>query len=448
MYFILAVILLSPVAFIIFMLVLSYRLQPQKTAKKRRNTHRLTASTQLQIRSKQFDETITLIDSTTNCETFFGRIEFAYQIANEQRQRIWLAYLNDNLPDMVNCFIDRSCYVEADKIKTLKTPKGRQNRFDKYTESMRKSFTEYSRYCTQDNNEHLESTLESMKYELLNVETAEPVQFTQTSPAKISSAQVRQIYNKAVFLSWASHGYPIGCDYPQYFKYEMNILDPKKYHSQLIKENLLTECSYADKLSSMKVTELKELLKKHDLPSTGKKQKLIELLISNLSEEQLIAETQHIHKLKLTDDGQAFLDINQGFVDLRRSSYDISLSDYEKVWKTGVINFNEAAEIILKEKDRQSLGRKIKYDLALLYYRTGNYEQSLSYYIQILYYDYAGGCIDYCNDFIINEIHSMAEYYSDDLVNRCYTQCSNVKLHGSKREFLQAVRKIVATGEL
>ncbi len=448
MYYPEAIILYIPAIFIITILIIAYFLQPQKTAKKRRNPQRPTASMQLQTRSKQFDETLALIDSTTNCETFFGRIEFAYQIANEQRQKVWIAYLNDKLPDMVNCFIDRSYYTECDKISALKTPKGRQNRFDKYAESMRANFTSRSEYCTHDNNEHLDSTLERMRYELLGENSAAPAQLIQTSPAKLSSAQIREIYNKAVFLVWAAYGYPVGCDYPQYLKYELNILDPKKYHNQLIKDNLLTECSGIDKLNRMKVDELKELLKKYNLPCSGKKQKLIDTLAANLSEEQLASETQHIHRLKLTDNGQAFLDLNQGFVELHKCHYDITLSDYEKVWKTGVTNFTEAAEIILKEKDSRSPMRHTKYDLANLYFETCNYQQSLTYYIQLLYYDYADEYIDDYPTYVVDRIHGMAEYYSDELVNRCYTQCGNVKLHGSKRGFAQMVRNIVATGKI
>ncbi len=72
-------------------------------------------------RPRQYDETLTILKDTTNCETFFSRMDFAYSIANETHNQNWLDYLNTNADKLTRDFINRAASHEQGILSRMKT---------------------------------------------------------------------------------------------------------------------------------------------------------------------------------------------------------------------------------------------------------------------------------------------------------------------------------------
>ncbi len=409
---------------------------------------------QFHIRDKQFHETIHLITTTKNPETFFSRINFAYDIAVEQQCSDWILHLDNNLDDYISNFITRSCKHELSKICKLKADNAREDNCAAYCSVMR-SFFEDNTHYTEKHMGQLETELTALHNKIRSYSA--PVMHSENcghSPersryAQDVSPQIFEIFRKTIFLNWASHGYEINADncfYPQYMKYDLEITSPRNYHQSLVNEGLLCECNFQEKLAQYTVPELKELLQKHGIPPKRTKQELIKAVLQ-LDEDILIEETAHLKRLKLTPDGEAFLDFNYGFVQCYRSKYNISLAEYVKIREDGILNYDEAAEMILLHKDKCS-DYSTKLSLAQLYHKLQRYEDSLYYYIQVLYY----GCEDKYGvgivfaPHVVNRIYEMGGHYNDLMTENCIANNPCIKCVYSKKEFKKIVSNIVSTG--
>lgn len=135
---------------------------------------------------KQVNESAKTVNTTTNPETFFGRLNFIFDLLLElkkyEKYRIFTGnsptkdynYLLDNLESSVNAFIDRTFEKQKEKMSTLKTDKAKYNSFQKYALKMRTAFENANNYWqgntgishytgvlyTQNNVQHLNKVLE------------------------------------------------------------------------------------------------------------------------------------------------------------------------------------------------------------------------------------------------------------------------------------------------
>ena len=101
---------------------------------------------------KQVNDCTKIVNTTTNPETYFGRLNFLFDLLLELRKyekyRIFTGksptqdynYLIDNLESSVNAFIDRTYEKQKEKMSTLKTDKSKCNSFQKYAQKMRNAF--------------------------------------------------------------------------------------------------------------------------------------------------------------------------------------------------------------------------------------------------------------------------------------------------------------------
>ena len=80
-------------------------------------------------------------------------------------------------------------------------------------------------------------------------------------------------YAKTFFLWAFNKSSPVKkqSEYARYFLYECGIRDAFLYHRQLIKEGYFTKASMEEKLKTLKVADLKLMLKELEQPVTGKK---------------------------------------------------------------------------------------------------------------------------------------------------------------------------------
>lgn len=101
---------------------------------------------------KQVNDCSKVVNTTTNPETYFSRLNFLFDLLLELRKyekyRIFTGksptqdynYLLDNLESSVNAFIDRTYEKQKEKMSTLKTDKSKYNSFQKYAQKMSTAF--------------------------------------------------------------------------------------------------------------------------------------------------------------------------------------------------------------------------------------------------------------------------------------------------------------------
>ncbi len=266
---------------------------------------------------------------------------------------------------------------------------------------------------------------------------------------KSVSADVVERFVTAVFLHNSRNGIILGDkpeDYPQYYQYDFDIAHPEQFHRKLISKGYLTYADTRTKLKFITVPEIKRILSNHSLPVSGNKEKLIQTALSNIDENQLKSELNNNKLTMLTENGESFLSFSEGYSELYRCGWQIYLFEYEDLRKKGVLNFTEAAEIILKERDKKP-DFCTKLFLAQLYYKQKEFSLSLAYYIQTMYYEastmYSHGADLTDDTFFAPEnqerIAKLAEYFTEDMIERCYTDNPKVVSTISKWQFSKAV---------
>ncbi|MGN0700498.1 MAG: SAP domain-containing protein [Oscillospiraceae bacterium] len=402
----------------------------------------------LAIRTTQFNETLDILRTTTNCDTFLGRMDFAFKISYETGSQNWLNFLNDNAVLLTQSFIVRSINNERTAIENLKTDNGKKNRFNKYRDTMLTAFQSCSAAYARDNIDFLSLKLDAL-YVLLFPEIK--LSFSESPAASGErwkdgvSDEVFDRFVKAIFLCSARKGIPLRSSpegYPQYYKYELNTPRPEKLHRELIDEGMLTLANTRVRLERMTVPELKALLSEYSLPVSGKKAKLVETALSGIAETELNKKLGENNLTMLTEQGESFLSFAEGYAELFRCGWSITLREYEEYRQKGILSFSQAAECILLQRD-QKPSFVTKLQLAQLFYNNKEYSRSLAYYIQTMYYE----TCDYSHDKVFfapgnaAKIRSLAEYFNDDMIERCYRDNPQMRSSYSKEEFKAAVYK-------
>ncbi len=99
---------------------------------------------------------------------------------------------------------------------------------------------------------------------------------------------------KAIFLNYFKVASPIkkNNEYPSYFIYSYNIIDPAKFHLEMINEGLFKKANFEEILESYKINELKEIILKYNINSkkNNKKEmcKNIDIQLDNTIKEQIV----------------------------------------------------------------------------------------------------------------------------------------------------------------
>lgn len=136
---------------------------------------------------KQVNDCAKIVNTTTNPEIYFSRLNFLFDLLLELRKyekyhiftgksptQDYNSLLN-NLESSVNLFIDRTYEKQKEKMIALKTDKAKQNSFQKYALKMRTAFENANSYWqgnagtshytgilyTQNNILHLNKILEN-----------------------------------------------------------------------------------------------------------------------------------------------------------------------------------------------------------------------------------------------------------------------------------------------
>lgn len=130
------------------------------------------------------------------------------------------------------------------------------------------------------------------------------------------------------------NGYLVDNDYPKYWNDYIH--DTKKFTKRLIKSNLLRTSTPRDSIKYLKVKELKDLLGKKSLDAKGKKDELIERVLTNYNDNELKDIIEWDKRYILTKEGNEIVE-----------SYT---SDKDKLYKNLSIEvFNLVKELKINE---------------------------------------------------------------------------------------------------
>ncbi len=113
----------------------------------------------------------------------------------------------------------------------------------------------------------------------------------------------------AVLLKWLDRNKTIPTDnerFPVYFYYQYNIQNPLDRIKELIEQGYITICNttFEDKLSSLTVAQLKEILKNKNLKTSGNKASLVNAVLNNFEEKEIKLPTLK-QKISLTEKGSS-----------------------------------------------------------------------------------------------------------------------------------------------
>lgn len=289
---------------------------------------------------------------------------------------------------------------------------------------------------------------------------------------------INEEYAMEMLLSGHLKGKEIGDGYIVAFMYECQITNPERLDRWLLHNGYLREPTIEETLSRYKVTELKGFLSKKGMKVTGKKEELINRLVSVLSETDIKNLLDSDKRYYLSEKGLKHYYDNIDLNELHRNwKYGIPLNEYFKYRKSnGVIRgFYEIAYLALQEKIKngttsiygknritifdfmnfsevcEKLGMhidSIKSALMALYMDTNLVADSHYYFDKDwIERDGVGGlckridqnqCMIF-NTYVTQRIVQLSEYYSEYMVDEIY---KNIKLQYilfDKRNFKSAV---------
>lgn len=436
-----------------------------------------TARINFPIYAKQINESMEIIRTTINPETFFYRygfiIERLTQMQEMQRYinakcnalEVQQAIINDK-DKYIACLISRMFEKTKEKISTLKHQNAIENNIDNFLSSVegfsdemgeqsKKYFEEVRKYLKT---KYLNNTSEIIKIETVIAKNeikeeiqSQPVSEENYNYGSYLANKFKEIY-KVTEKSYPNcNGLKISeitkilekisysgmvtiknsQDYPKWFDYEFSIEDPYKTICKLRDDGYLHNCSPEIILKKLKVSELKEELLRQGLSVSGKKADLISRLLNE--SESLSSFLPEI--IEISDKGKKFLEDNsESQQEHLLRNYGLNIEQFQSFKNKNpdsdfysiVIQILTEQDAILAEKNEISMSRVKKSDIAMALKQKGDKKMALQYYIFSAYYSLCE-LIESFTDvkyeidgFLALKINELKDYYSDLMVDNCY----------------------------
>lgn len=203
-------------------------------------------------------------------------------------------------------------------------------------------------------------------------------------------------YAKTIFLWAHQKASPVRKidEYARYFMYECGIKNPVAYHQDLIKQGLFVPAPVGASISSMKVAELKKILSELGLPTTGKKDALIQRILT--SADDSVLNKYCPEKLYIPSEAaSAFLQANQNYVlvHTHKSNWGIDWHEFDANYKPGM-SFYDVAWGIFNNRiiDSHNFGRNEYFNMYQLLMEEGKKDRAIKMLLQVLYLDLSGAC--------------------------------------------------------
>lgn len=203
-------------------------------------------------------------------------------------------------------------------------------------------------------------------------------------------------YSKAVFLHVYGTAKPLkkNNDYQRYLVFECGITGPRKYHEALINEGYFQLALPNDILSSLKVSELKEICDSLGIKKNGKKSDLISRILDSCNPEQIISFINE-PLYSLSQKGKDFLETHGDYIELHKhKDWGITLDEYVEFKKTLPFKsgFKDVAwgifnQRLIKYADEFGLLRNNYLHMALLMKEERQIEAYLNYLLFVLFFD-------------------------------------------------------------
>ena len=254
-------------------------------------------------------------------------------------------------------------------------------------------------------------------------------------------------YAKAVFLYAVGNASPIKAkgEYTRYFLYECGIRDCPAYHRKLITDGYLRESSIDEVLYAQKLTDLKPLLSSLGLPVSGKKEVLVERLLSNTDEAFLRSKFTG-KTYTLSEKGQKFIDEHKAYVKLHQHRvWDIDWKEFDACKRPGLSDNDVIWSILNKRVSKSATyGRNEYLCMYQLLVEEKEKSDALEMLLRVIYIDVSGievlhylklyedgiySIKDIQETFnvsvmlapgLINDIIKYADVYDDAMVDRLY----------------------------
>lgn len=193
-------------------------------------------------------------------------------------------------------------------------------------------------------------------------------------------AREKNNFYKAVFLDRYSTGVHIMSDteYPRYFYYDFGIKSPSSFHKKLIREGYYSPSEISDILESMRISDLKIVLKNLNTTTTGKKSELINRILNSTSSDHLmlVLQSDGTEFYSLSDKGKKFVKKHADYILLfkHRDKLHIEFEDYisAKKFLPGTNNFYFVIQSILKNQEFENWKNNNYGSLAFAYQNMGD----------------------------------------------------------------------------
>lgn len=261
----------------------------------------------------------------------------------------------------------------------------------------------------------------------------------------------------AVITHYFEHGKVLAkakTDFPRYIDYRYNIKDPLTLQKVVIKEGYIEKADISTSLHKLKNEELKNVLEKHNLPTSGKKQILVNRILSELDTDVLNLDCIYIPTEKgkelLKEFDYLFLIDLYG---LEIEEYEAAKEKYSKYLTTNDIIFRALNDKFNTYNCRGDFGlaRNELFHMAMLLKSEKRYTDCLYFLIKVLYYDLSGMTNGgYIEDVLClsvapglyKEIKSLSDYYSVEIVDKVYSLYKLPYHYFSKDIFFIILEKI------
>lgn len=233
-------------------------------------------------------------------------------------------------------------------------------------------------------------------------------------------------YAATLLLKTYGNVAPLPEHYPLYYAQEYGLTNPKLLHQQLIDEGFLVPSSIPQLLTTLKVSDLQQILRSYTLKVSGKKEELINRLLSNVAIEKLSPIFQNERPCySLSDKGIDFLNKHKDYIRFHQyAKYGVSLDEYECAKET--LCYSENCEQILiflynQKVDKDPYNRLYHLVLSQLYDIRQDSDNALREFLIVKYFD-----VNYVYAF--QQLHSSLQYLSFSKAAKGMYECEKNNL--------------------
>lgn len=266
-----------------------------------------------------------------------------------------------------------------------------------------------------------QKVLNSLKLQIFpNIENKKSAEPAVAIASPTDSGSPYRAYAITMLLKAYGNVAPIPEQYPLYYAHECGLTNPKSLHLQLIEEGFLEPSSISQLLTILKVSELQQMLRSCGLKVSGKKEELINRILSNINTEDLLSFFKdEPPRYSLSIKGTTFLDQHKDYIRFHRyTRYGVTIAEYEHAKASFYSTDCEQILIFLYNQKLRKDEYNRLYHLVLhkLYEAIGDSDNALREFLIVKYFD-----VNYVYAF--QQLDSMLQYLSFPEAARSVYEC-------------------------